>query len=102
MGVAAQSELVRVKDAGSVADPTKQPTPAELKDAYQRYTPVNGWDNINTRFYAGGRFIGGALQLGAEVSLSSQGNIPTTGTGTDATRALPAVLAFSTTLGLDF
>lgn len=43
----------------------------------------------NTRFYGGARFIGGVLQLGAELSLTTQGNIP-------------AVLAFSGTIGLDF
>ncbi|WNG34495.1 hypothetical protein F0U61_13260 [Archangium violaceum] len=78
------------------------------------YEQVKMGQNINTRFYGGVRFIGGALQLGAEFSLSSQGTIPVThttrtaegGSVTIATetrdRALPAVVAFSTTLGLDF
>jgi len=91
VGVAAESELLGFEPVDAT---TKQPTLAA-------YKPVNGWENINTRFYAGGRFIGGALHLGAEVSLSSQGTIPLDERGTKS-RALPAVLAFSTTLGLDF
>ena len=43
----------------------------------------------NTRFYGGARFIGGVLQLGAELSLTTLGS-------------LPAVAAFSGTIGLDF
>jgi hypothetical protein len=68
------------------------------------YDEVKWSENINKRFYGGVRFIGGALQLGAEVSLTQQGPIPVTNaeTGTTANRSLPAVLAFSTTLGLDF
>ncbi|MFY0580381.1 hypothetical protein ACN28S_44585 [Cystobacter fuscus] len=91
VGVAAESELLGFEP---VEPTTGRPTIAA-------YAPVSGWDNINTRFYAGGRFIGGALQLGAEVSLSSQGAIPT-GTNVADNRPLSAVLAFSTTLGLDF
>ena len=100
VGVAAESELVGFQQTppppGTPGDPR---IPSNL--AVAAYKPVNGWENINTRFYAGGRFIGGALHLGAEVSLSSQGTIPLNEKGTES-RALPAVLAFSTTLGLDF
>ncbi len=69
------------------------------------YQEVKLMENINSRLYGGVRFIGGALQLGAEVSLSNQGFIETTRTdaeGEPINRALPAVLSFSTTLGLDF
>ncbi|ATB42587.1 hypothetical protein CYFUS_008066 [Cystobacter fuscus] len=91
VGVAAKSELLGFGPLDATGKP------ADIA----AYTPVNGWDNINTRFYAGGRFIGGALQIGAEVSLSSQGSIPTNAAGTE-NRALAPVFAFSTTLGLDF
>ncbi len=68
------------------------------------YQEVKLTENVNKRFYGGVRFIGGALQLGAEVSLTQQGPIPVTNTETNETadRSLPAVVAFSTTLGLDF
>lgn len=68
------------------------------------YEQVKLGENINTRFYGGVRFIGGALQLGAEISLSSQGTLQVANTETGAVRAraLPAVFAFNTTLGLDF
>ena len=48
--------------------------------------------------------IGGALQLGAEVSVSNQGSIEVVNTTTNEKRdrALPAVLSLSATLGLDF
>ncbi|WNG20128.1 hypothetical protein [Cystobacter fuscus] len=90
VGVAAKSELL-----GFAPDATGKAT------VVSAYKPVSAGENINTRFYAGGRFIGGALQLGAEVSLSSQGAIPT-GTNSADNRPLSAVFAFSTTLGLDF
>ncbi len=68
------------------------------------YQEVKLMENINSRLYGGVRFIGGALQLGAEVSLSNQGfiEVANTQTGETRSRALPAVLSFSTTLGLDF
>ncbi|EPX58800.1 hypothetical protein D187_003515 [Cystobacter fuscus DSM 2262] len=90
VGVAAKSELLGFTPSGATGPLT-----------VAAYEPVNGWDNINTRFYAGGRFIGGALQLGAEVSLSSQGTIQSIEGGPN-NRALAPVFAFSTTLGLDF
>ncbi|HSP77668.1 MAG TPA: hypothetical protein VLQ93_04020 [Myxococcaceae bacterium] len=68
------------------------------------YDEVRLMENVNTRFYGGVRFIGGALQLGAEVSLTSQGSFEAVRADTQEAfqRDLPAVLAFSTTLGLDF
>jgi hypothetical protein len=68
------------------------------------YQEVTLGENVNTRLYGGVRFIGGALQLGAEVSLSNQGSIDVLNTQTQTTRsrALPAVFSFNTTLGLDF
>jgi hypothetical protein len=68
------------------------------------YQDVTLGQNINTRFYGGARFIAGALQLGAEVSLSNQGAIDVlnASTGETSSRDLPAVMALSGTLGLDF
>jgi hypothetical protein len=63
------------------------------------YRRVSAGDNLTPRFYAGARFIGGALQLGAEVSLTNLGSFEQDGA---TARDLPSVFAFSTTLGLDF
>jgi hypothetical protein len=86
---------------GSTLDPTN---PYAGFDNTGVYTEVKLGENINQRLYGGVRFIGGALQLGAEVSLSNQGSIDVLNTQTQQTRsrALPAIFAFNTTLGLDF
>ncbi|RKH51443.1 hypothetical protein D7X96_17395 [Corallococcus interemptor] len=63
------------------------------------YSRVNAGDNLTPRFYAGARFIGGVLQLGAEISLTNLGSFDQEGAGN---RDLPSVFAFNTTLGLDF
>ena len=63
------------------------------------YSRVSAGDNLTPRFYAGGRFIGGALQLGAEVSITNLGSFDVAGA---ESRDLPSVVAFNTTLGLDF
>jgi hypothetical protein len=102
-GVAASSDTLDFEQ-------TRQPPTAPNPDPYARlentgvYQDVKLGENINTRFYGGVRFIGGALQLGAEISLSSQGTLQVANTETGAVRAraLPAVFAFNTTLGLDF
>lgn len=67
-------------------------------DIYGAYASVNFFSNPSNRFYAGVRFIGGIVQLGAEVSL-------TTFAGFDdetGRRNIPSVGAFNATLGLDF
>ncbi|RKH54997.1 hypothetical protein [Corallococcus aberystwythensis] len=63
------------------------------------YARVRAGDNLTPRFYAGARFIGGVLQLGAEISLTNLGSFDQDGAGS---RELPSVFAFNTTLGLDF
>ncbi|NOK21063.1 hypothetical protein [Corallococcus carmarthensis] len=63
------------------------------------YSRVNAGDNLTPRFYAGARFIGGVLQLGAEISLTNLGSFDQEGAGS---RDLPSVFAVNTTLGLDF
>ncbi|WP_257459910.1 hypothetical protein [Archangium lipolyticum] len=115
VGVAANSDTLDFDQSRLLTDPSNPPpNPYTYLDNTGIYEPVKLGENINTRFYGGVRFIGGALQLGAEISLSSQGTIPVTRTTrtqgetevivTTETRdrALPAVFAFNTTLGLDF
>ncbi|CAM3224702.1 hypothetical protein G4177_16690 [Corallococcus sp. ZKHCc1 1396] len=63
------------------------------------YARVSAGDNLTPRFYAGARFIGGALQLGAEFSITNLGSFDVPG---DVSRDLSSVVAFNTTLGLDF
>jgi hypothetical protein len=104
VGVIATSDTLDFRQdrpLNGTLDPT---TPYAGLDDTGVYQEVRGWENINTRIYGGVRFIGGALQLGAEVSLSSQGTIPVLNAATNETRdrPLPAVFALSTTLGLDF
>ncbi|WP_224366917.1 hypothetical protein [Hyalangium versicolor] len=73
-------------------------------DVYKR---VKLSDNMTQRIYGGARFIGGVLQLGAEISFSRLGSVrldprPDNEASTTETRALPTVVTFSTSLGLDF
>lgn len=70
-----------------------------------RYDAVNmfGPNSAHNRFYAGLRFIGGIVQIGAELSYSLLGQIPVElQSGTSANRALPGVGAANVTLGLDY
>jgi hypothetical protein len=71
---------------------------------YSAYDDVPMGQNVHNRFYLGGRFVGGVIQLMAELSYSVLGKIrvedPISGTTSD--RALPGVLAFNFAFGLDF
>lgn len=74
-------------------------------DGTANYAKVSFGDNVNQRIYGGVRFIGGVLQLGAELSLTRTGSVETPRADNPNAledRGLPAVFAFSTTLGLDF
>jgi len=75
-------------------------SPGAALQGIASYDSIGLTDHIMTRLYGGARFIGGVLQLGAEVSLTRVGNVPT-GQG-DEERYVPAVLTLNTTLGLDF
>lgn len=68
------------------------------------FAPVAAHDNMFSHFYGGGRFIGGAFQVGAEVSYSALGGFDETTVAGAApkTRNLPGVFAFNSTVGLDF
>ena len=77
------------------APPAAQFDPA-ISGAYE---DVDFFGNPSNRFYVGGRFIGGVVQLGAEVSITTFGGFDQA----DGTRRdMPTVGAFNATLGLDF
>jgi hypothetical protein len=84
-------------DAEAQATPT-----AQLEDA-AAYQSVAASDNFHNRFYAGARFVGGAFTLGAELSLTTLGNIdaPDPETGSSP-RGLPSIFTISTAIGFDF
>ncbi|HYO53111.1 hypothetical protein [Archangium sp.] len=102
VGVVASTDTLDFQQDRQLRDTSA--TPYAGLDNTGVYQELKLGENVNTRFYGGVRFIGGVLQLGAEFSLSSQGTIAVTNAETGATRdrALPAVVAFNTTLGLDF
>ena len=64
------------------------------------YKEVVLLENAHNRFYAGGRFVGGVIQILAEVSASGLGSITIPGTSLE--QQLPPVLSFNTAIGLDF
>jgi len=67
------------------------------------YQRVSFSKNMNQRIYGGVRFIGGVLQLGAEISVSRLGSVKLNPADENSeTRALTSVLTFNTSLGLDF
>ncbi|MBN1208102.1 MAG: hypothetical protein JXB05_24775 [Myxococcaceae bacterium] len=67
------------------------------------YKRVDFTDNMTQRIYGGVRFIGGVLQLGAELSVSRLGGVAVDPANPDGeTRGLTSVVTFNTSLGLDF
>ena len=67
------------------------------------YKRVSLPDNMNQRIYGGVRFIGGVLQLGAEISVTRLGSVALDPNNENSeTRALTSVFTFNTSLGLDF
>jgi hypothetical protein len=67
------------------------------------YRRVSFTSNINQRIYGGVRFIGGVLQIGAEISVTRLGSVRLDPTNdASETRGLNSVLTFNTSLGLDF
>ncbi|HEX5746020.1 MAG TPA: hypothetical protein VFZ09_07235 [Archangium sp.] len=104
-GVAASTDTLDFDQTRTRDSTTPPANPYAGLDNTGVYREVKLMENVNSRLYGGVRFIGGALQLGAEVSLSNQGFIEVANAQTGEKyrdRAVPAVLAFSTTLGLDF
>lgn len=97
----ASSELIDFNPSRTEAEAEATPT-AQLQDS-AAYQTVAASNNFHNRYYLGGRFVGGAFTLGAEVSITTLGSIdapdPVTG-GT--TRDLPSIFTFSTAIGFDF
>jgi hypothetical protein len=66
------------------------------------YKQVEFSSNMTQRIYGGARFIGGVLQLCAELSFTRLGSVTETDAPNSAARGLPTVVTFNTSLGLDF
>jgi hypothetical protein len=64
------------------------------------YKDVALFSNAHNRFYGGARFVGGVIQIAAEMSIAGVGQTDTVNESLD--QQLPAVLAFNVALGLDF
>jgi hypothetical protein len=72
----------------------------ENTDVYQQ---VKFSKNMSQRIYGGVRFIGGVLQIGAEISFSRLGTVKLDpANDASESRGLPTVVTFNTSLGLDF
>lgn len=84
----------------SLQDDSLEPLRAENSGIYER---VKLSDNMTQRIYGGARFIGGILQLGAEISFSHLGSVKVDPSNdASETRGLPTVVTFNTSLGLTF
>jgi hypothetical protein len=96
--VGADSDNIDFNPGRSYTGSLQNDSLAALKDTgvYQR---VKISDNMTQRIYGGVRFIGGVLQLGAEISFTRLGGVKQPDT---TTRALPTVVTLNTSLGLDF
>jgi hypothetical protein len=102
--VGATSSRLDFGTSRTFEDTTENNSRAALENT-SAYRKVSFGDNMNQRLYGGVRFIGGVLQLGAELSLTRTGSVDTPVNGNpDAIESVgvPAVFAFNTTLGLDF
>lgn len=88
-------------------NPTRTPGSAQGNNSLDAFTDTASFgrlhysDNMTQRIYGGARFVGGVLQLGAEISFTRLGSAPVTD-GSEETRGLPTVVTFNTSLGLDF
>lgn len=98
--VGATSSRIDFDPTRSFEDSTANDSRAALENTAE-YQKVSFGDNVNQRLYGGVRFIGGVLQLGAELSLTRTGSVAPDPDSSES-RSLPAVFAFNTTLGLDF
>lgn len=99
--VQANSHLVDFNRSRPAEDTYATPV-TQLEDA-GAYKTVVARENSHNRFYAGIRFIGGVLQLGAELSFVSLGKFQyASAAGEVIDRSLPPVTTYSVTVGLDF
>lgn len=99
--VQANSHLVDFDRSRPVAETYE--TPVAQLEASGAYNTVVARENSHNRFYAGVRFIGGVLQLGAELSFVSLGKFQYVNAASEIVeRSLPPVTTYSVTVGLDF
>ncbi len=94
--VSATSNNVDFRPERSYEESVRSAT-AQLQDT-NVFSEVRLGENQHNRYYGGLRFIGGAVQLGAEISYSSMGRFRD-GAGND--RTMPAVITYNTMVGLD-
>jgi hypothetical protein len=101
--VAASSSLVDFNPGRTQAQAEQTPT-SQLQDSGV-YDELSMSANSHNRFYLGLRFIGGIVQIAAEVSYANLGIIKVPSAGDPnvlVDYSLPRVLSYNTTLGLDF
>jgi hypothetical protein len=100
--VAASTNNIDFQPGRSAADAGSSATAQLTNTGVDDELPAG--PNHHARYYGGLRFIGGVVQLGAEISLSSLGSFSYTdvGTGQTVTKSMPDVLAINATIGLDF
>lgn len=98
----ATSQMIDFNPGRTEAEAEATPT-AQLVDT-AAYTSVAASNNFHNRFYLGGRFVGGAFTLGAELSYTTLGAIdaPDPAVPGSTTRGLPSIVTFSTAIGFDF
>jgi hypothetical protein len=99
--VSAESDIIDFNPGRSYTDSLQDSSRAAFEDTGV-YKPVEFSSNMTQRIYGGARFIGGVLQLSAEISFARLGSAPETDAADSATRSLPTVITFNTSLGLDF
>lgn len=99
--VSAESDIIDFRPDRSYNDSLQDSSRAALEDT-SVYKQVEAASNMTQRIYGGVRFIGGTLQLSAELSFARLGSAQETDDPNSATRSLPTVVTFNTSLGLDF
>jgi hypothetical protein len=91
--VGAESDIIDFRPDRPYGESLLEDSRSALQDTAV-YKQVEFASNMTQRIYGGVRFIGGVLQLGAEISF--------TRLGSSETDSLPTVVTFNTSLGLDF
>ena len=99
--VSAETDIIDFNPGRSYIDSLQDSSRAAFEDTGV-YKPVEFSSNMTQRIYGGVRFIGGTLQLSAELSFARLGSAQETDDPNSATRSLPTVVTFNTSLGLDF
>jgi hypothetical protein len=99
--VSAESDIIDFRPDRPYTDSLQDDSRAALEDTGV-YKQVEASSNMTQRIYGGVRFIGGVLQLSAEISFARLGSAQVTDEPDSATKSLPTVIAFNTSLGLDF